>query len=122
MTEPWGKRNQSAFLNQVIELETVLEPGPLLEACRSIESRLGRKRMEKWGPRTIDIDILLFDSRVVETAELRIPHPRLAERRFVLVPLAEIAPDIRVPGAEQTVSSLLAACKDTGVVQLYRKA
>jgi 2-amino-4-hydroxy-6-hydroxymethyldihydropteridine diphosphokinase len=122
MTEPWGKRNQSAFLNQVIELETVLEPGPLLEACRSIESRLGRKRMEKWGPRTIDIDILLFDSRVVETAELRIPHPRLAERRFVLVPLAEIAPDIRVPGAVQTVSSLLAACKDTGVVQLYRKA
>jgi 2-amino-4-hydroxy-6-hydroxymethyldihydropteridine diphosphokinase len=95
-TEPREMPNQPWFLNQVIEIETDLFPKQLLARTQKIERDLGRKRTVDKGPRTIDIDILLFGESVIHTAELEIPHPRLAERRFVLEPLAEIAPDLRI--------------------------
>jgi 2-amino-4-hydroxy-6-hydroxymethyldihydropteridine diphosphokinase len=118
-TDPWGNTRQGAFLNQAVEMETSLEPGPLLDACQAIERGLGRERTEKWSARTIDIDILLFDSRIVELEGLQIPHPRLGERRFVLTPLAEIAPEAFDPGSGRTVKDLLAGCEDAGGVRLY---
>jgi 2-amino-4-hydroxy-6-hydroxymethyldihydropteridine diphosphokinase len=118
-TEPWGKADQAAFLNQAVEMETALEPERLLEFCKAIERGLGRRRTVKWGPRTIDIDILLYDGRILEGTALRIPHPRLRERRFALAPLAEIAPDAPVPGTGHTVAELLEACEDRGGVRLY---
>jgi 2-amino-4-hydroxy-6-hydroxymethyldihydropteridine diphosphokinase len=120
-SDPWGLTDQAPFLNQVVALETALEPRSLLEACQTIERRLGRMRGEKWGPRTIDIDILLFDSLVVEKDGLRIPHPRMMDRRFVLVPLAEIAADRTVPPGSRTVSELLASCGDGGGVRPYHE-
>jgi 2-amino-4-hydroxy-6-hydroxymethyldihydropteridine diphosphokinase len=120
-SDPWGHQDQAPFLNQAVELETALEPRPLLDACQAIERRLGRERGEKWGPRTVDIDILLFDSRVVEQDGLRIPHARMTDRRFVLVPLAEIAADRTVPPGSRTVSEWLASCGDGGGVRPYRE-
>jgi 2-amino-4-hydroxy-6-hydroxymethyldihydropteridine diphosphokinase len=121
-TEPWGNADQAAFLNQAVEMETALEPERLLEFCQAIELGLGRERTAKWGPRTIDIDILLVDARTVEGPALRIPHPHLGERRFALVPLAEIAPEAPVPGTGRTVAELLETCEDRGGVRLYGPA
>jgi 2-amino-4-hydroxy-6-hydroxymethyldihydropteridine diphosphokinase len=118
-TAPWGNPDQDAYLNLTVELRTELEPEQLLEACQSIELRLGRERNIKWGARTIDIDILLYDSRKVDRADLQIPHPRLPERRFVLVPLAEIAPELSVPRTRLTVLRMLETCEDAGCVRLY---
>jgi 2-amino-4-hydroxy-6-hydroxymethyldihydropteridine diphosphokinase len=118
-TEPWGNPDQEAYLNQTVELQTGLEPDQLLESCQAIEFHLGREHKEKWGARTMDIDILLYDSREVHQTDLQIPHPRLSERRFMLVPLAEIAPELSVPRTGHTVSRMLEACEDTGGVRLY---
>ncbi len=95
-TEPRDVPNQPWFLNQVIEIETNLFPRQLLAQTQKIERELGRKRTVAKGPRTIDIDILLFGEAVIHAADLEIPHPRLTERRFVLEPLAEIAPELRI--------------------------
>lgn len=98
-TEPVGVLDQPDFLNAVIAVETSLAPLGLLHLCNEVENRLGRERTMRWGPRVIDIDILLYDSQSVRTDELTIPHPRMLGRAFVLAPLAEVAPDVEVsPG------------------------
>ncbi|MDR3600141.1 MAG: 2-amino-4-hydroxy-6-hydroxymethyldihydropteridine diphosphokinase [Desulfosporosinus sp.] len=96
-TEPWGVMDQPLYWNQVIEVETSLEPLDLLHVCQEIEHRLGRERKVHWGPRTIDIDLLLYDNRASESEELKLPHPYLEERAFVLAPLREIAPKLVLP-------------------------
>ena len=111
-TEPQDLRSQAWFLNMVVEVETSLFPRQLLHAIQRIEKELGRKRMIAKGPRTIDIDIVLFGSFVVSTAALEIPHPRFPQRRFVLEPLAELAPDLRHPVSHKTVHEMLAGTRD----------
>ena len=97
-TAPVGYEDQPDFLNAVAVVETVLSPRKLLSLCAKIEDILGRKRTIRWGPRVIDIDILLYDNINMQDNDLIIPHPRMMERAFVLVPLADIAPDLVLPG------------------------
>jgi len=106
-TEPWGVTDQPRFLNAVAEIETELAPGALLDRLLDLERDLGRVRAERWGPRTLDLDLLLYGDRQVSTPSLTLPHPRLHERRFVLEGLAELCPDLRVPGLDRTVRDLL---------------
>jgi 2-amino-4-hydroxy-6-hydroxymethyldihydropteridine diphosphokinase len=106
-TEPWGYAEQPPYLNAVAELETELSPQELLARLLDVERELGRLRLgPRWGPRTIDLDLLLYDEAVVEEPGLVVPHPRLHERMFVLEPLAELDPSLKVPG-KGTVSDLL---------------
>lgn len=116
-TEPWGVLDQPRFLNAVCRGRTPLAPEALLALAKRIEAQLGRQPTVRYGPRPIDIDILLYDGRTIATPELTIPHPRMKERAFVLVPLAEIAPDLRLPGERRTVRELLAALGETGGVR-----
>ncbi len=109
-TEPWGRGDQPAFLNAVAELETELEPDRLLGALQALERDHGRVRGERWGPRTLDLDLLLYGDRSIRSASLEVPHPRLPERRFVLEGLAELCPERPVPGLGRTVRQLLEAC------------
>lgn len=89
-----GPPGQGAFLNLVVELDTALDPWGLLELCRELEAAAGRVREVRWGPRTLDVDVLWVDGEIVDDPQLTVPHPRLWERRFVLVPLADLAPDL----------------------------
>ena len=109
-TAPWGKTDQPPFLNAVAEIRTDLEPRPLLDRLLDLERRFGRRRDVRWGPRTLDLDLLLYGDRRVSEEGLDVPHPRLAERRFVLEGLAELCPDRPVPGLGRTVRQLLEAC------------
>ena len=113
-TEPQDVRAQPWFLNLVAEAETRLFPLQLLHAAQRIERRLGRKRIMEKGPRTIDIDILLFGNSVVKTDALQIPHPRMTDRRFVLEPLAELRPDLRHPVTRQSMRQMLEGVMDQG--------
>lgn len=106
-TEPVGYKDQNKFLNQVIEVNTRKTALELLELCQSIENRLGRKRSVRWGPRTIDLDILLYEQEIIEMDQLVIPHPRMTERAFVLIPLMELAPNLTLPIINKTVSEQL---------------
>jgi 2-amino-4-hydroxy-6-hydroxymethyldihydropteridine diphosphokinase len=106
-TEPVDYKDQAWFLNQVVEAETALFPMQLLTRIGRVEREMGRLRTVRKGPRTIDIDILFYAAAVVETARLEIPHPRIAERRFVLAPLAELAPDLRHPVTHRSVRQML---------------
>jgi 2-amino-4-hydroxy-6-hydroxymethyldihydropteridine diphosphokinase len=115
-TEPVGYHDQPAFLNAVVALKTQLEPLPLLHGLLAIERQQGRDRSQgPWkGPRTLDLDLLVMGDRIVVDEELSLPHPALAQRRFVLAPLAEIAPGLRHPETNQTMADLLALLPDDG--------
>lgn len=117
-TAAWGNHDQPEFYNQVIGISTTLSPQQLLEHILEIELELGRRRLEKWGPRIIDIDILFFHQLVIDTSNLTVPHPRMAERKFALVPLAEVAPSFHHPVLDKDVSTLLNECDDTLPVSL----
>ena len=120
-TEPVGLRNQPWFLNQALKVETRLSPEQLLKTAKAVEAGMGRKPGRRNGPRPIDIDLLLAGKRNVRTAGLQIPHPRLAGRRFVLVPLAEIAPGAVHPVLRKTIRSILRDCPDASAVRRLRR-
>ena len=105
-TEPVGVTDQPDFLNGVVVLATNMDPRDLMSECMRIEKCLGRKRKERWGPRTIDLDLLLYGSDIIEEPGMTVPHPRMAERAFVLEPLAEVLPDWRHPILGRTAWSL----------------
>jgi 2-amino-4-hydroxy-6-hydroxymethyldihydropteridine diphosphokinase len=119
-TEPWGFVHKNSFFNQVITLQTNLTPFDLLKRIQEIELSLGRIR-EGVGyiARTIDIDILFYEDIIINTPELRIPHPAISERRFVLTPLCEIAPDLKHPESNKTIRQLLEECEDNLTVSRY---
>lgn len=117
-TAPWGVTDQPAFLNQVLKIETILSPEEVLAQTLDIEKQLGRERRLRWGARVIDIDMLYFDNVVLETEYLHLPHPRLHQRRFTLVPLVEIAPDFIHPVLYKTNQQLLNECTDKSQVNV----
>ncbi len=119
-TEPWGKLDQPIFLNQTACLVTDRDPHDIMKAIRNIEQTLKRRRYEKWGSRTIDIDILFYGKQVIEDKELTIPHPALHKRNFTLVPLNEIASDFVHPVLNKTVARLTAESPDTLDAYVYK--
>jgi 2-amino-4-hydroxy-6-hydroxymethyldihydropteridine diphosphokinase len=121
-TEPVDYADQAWFLNVAAEIHTELMPRQLLSLTQRIERELGRVRTIAKGPRTIDIDILMFGGVTMHTKELEIPHPRMPERRFVLQPLADIAPDVRHPKTHRSVREMLDALADTVVVRPWKKS
>ena len=111
-TEPFGYEEQNRFINLVVKIQTKLTPRELLNETKGIEKALGKNKKCKWGPRAIDLDILLYDNEQVFEADLQIPHPFLHARNFVLCPLAEIAPNLQHPKLSGTVKELFCACRD----------
>ena len=116
-TAAWGKLDQPEFYNQVIEVESSLSAIELLEIILGIEVKLGRERKEKWSERLIDIDILLIGNEIIQTERLNVPHPQLANRKFTLIPLVEIASDVVHPVLKKNMAELLAACSDSLTVK-----
>lgn len=111
-TAPWGKTHQATFYNQAVRISTFLSPQELLQRLQWIETSMGRERMEKWGERIIDIDILFYGNSVIDLPNLKIPHPELPNRKFALIPMAEIADDLIHPKMFQTIHELLKNCTD----------
>lgn len=107
LTAPWGRTEQDDFINQVIEIETALEPLALLQDLQKIEIKMGRQRQEKWGPRIIDLDILLFGDEVLDFPELKVPHPLMRQRLFVLVPLQEVNAELIFPDDGAKIKEVL---------------
>lgn len=118
-TTAWGNENQNNFLNSVIEIKTPFDAFTILQKSQEIENNLGRERSDKWGERTIDIDILFYNNKIINTKELTVPHPLIQKRKFVLVPLSEIAPNYKHPILKKNISTLLSECKDTQKVLDY---
>jgi 2-amino-4-hydroxy-6-hydroxymethyldihydropteridine diphosphokinase len=118
-TAAWGKTDQPSFLNQALEVETKLTARQLIRRVLKIEKQMGRQRKEKYGPRIIDIDILLFNNEVHHYPLLKVPHPDMQNRRFALLPLAEIAAGIVHPVLNKTIKVLLKECSDTLEVKKY---
>lgn len=112
-TEPWGLQDQPWFLNQLVVADTARSPHETLAILMGIEEQMGRERTDKWGPRTLDIDILYFDSEIVVSRDLKIPHPEIQFRNFVLIPLAEVSPGFKHPVLNLTNRELLERCEDT---------
>lgn len=121
-TEAWGGVAKGSFLNQVVQLETHLDPEGLLDLVQKIETNLGRKRSETWGDRTMDIDILYFNDLQLSSPKLQIPHPYIAQRKFVLAPLVEILPDFLHPGLKLTSLEMLEICTDQTGLAIFKKA
>ncbi|KAF0109437.1 MAG: 2-amino-4-hydroxy-6-hydroxymethyldihydropteridine diphosphokinase [Chloroflexi bacterium] len=117
-TSPWGLLDQPSFLNQVVEGRTRFDPYELLKFVKEIEIKMGRVTTERYGPRIIDIDILFFGDQALNTPNLVIPHPRMAERAFVLIPLAEIQPELIIPGNNLTVKELLEFVDISGILKI----
>lgn len=117
-SEPWGVKEQRWFLNTVVEIGTTLGPGGLLDAAKRVEADLGRKARRRWGPREIDVDILLYDDLEVATDELTIPHGRLEERLFVLLPLRDLLPEWRNREGV-AIAALIERLRGTGVARPY---
>jgi len=121
-TDAWGSNSKKKYLNQVVQISTILSPENLLEKLLKIEEKLGRKRSEEQNSdRTVDIDILFFNADIINSKNLQIPHPRLYSRKFVLIPLTEIANDLVHPILKVTMEELLKNCKDTLAVKLVKK-
>lgn len=118
-TAAWGKTDQPPYLNQALKIETLLTARQLLRSILNTEKKMGRVRKEKYGPRLIDIDILLYNNEVHDFPMLKLPHPELQNRRFALMPLAEIAPDLMHPVFYQKISKLLKLCADNLEVKKY---
>ena len=121
-TAAWGREDQPAFLNQALALRTTLPAEQLLAQCLAAELAAGRERRERWGSRTLDVDVLLYGPEIIDQPGLVVPHPRLAARRFALVPLAEIGGAVRHPGLGLTVAELLARCPDPLPVRRWMPA
>lgn len=115
-TEPFGRKDQPAFLNAVLETATGLAPDALMPELRRIERDLGRTEGERWGPRLIDLDVLLYDGLTRDEGDVIVPHPGLPDRKFVLVPLCDLDPDLVHPVSGMTMTELLRACRDGGRV------
>jgi 2-amino-4-hydroxy-6-hydroxymethyldihydropteridine diphosphokinase len=118
-TEPVDYLDQPWFLNGVVAAQTHLSPLELLGSLRAIEAGMGSEKLVPKGPRLLDLDILLYGKQTIDTPELQVPHPRMLLRRFVLVPLVEIAPDLQHPSWTRTAGQLLAACSDTSQVRKF---
>lgn len=119
-TAAWGNTQQADFLNIACLVHTELSPFEVLAETQAIEQILGRQREEHWGPRTIDIDLIFYNDDVIRESQLEIPHPFLAERRFVLQPLADLAPNWQHPVLRKNVAQLLVECEDEGEVWVWR--
>lgn len=120
-TEPVGFEEQGLFLNMVIRVETDLSAVQLLKTCLEIENILGRKREKRWGPRNIDIDILLFEEEIIHSEQLIVPHPRMSERGFVVIPLLEIDKDIKLPTMKQPLGDFFYKKNDKKGVRIWKQ-
>ncbi|MEH7886636.1 2-amino-4-hydroxy-6-hydroxymethyldihydropteridine diphosphokinase [Bacillus sp. JJ1609] len=120
-TDPVGFTDQDQFLNMAVQVSTSLKPLELLDECLKIEEELGRKREIRWGPRTLDLDILMYNQENIETEKLTIPHPRMSERAFVILPLLEMDPNLMLPTMEKPLKTCLQSIPDKEGVRIWKQ-